>query len=111
MLLIICYLVYNINGEDFGRNDTIEEALSGSGKFSISIRDMFGILSGIIVLTPPIIVVIFLLTYQRESIKVGKVNKYYRLKTVNSDSDNPENRNDSVIYLPNEEVPVELTKF
>ncbi|CEF62854.1 Hypothetical protein SRAE_1000112100 [Strongyloides ratti] len=74
-------------------------------------RDALGILSGIIVLTPPIIVLIVLLTYQRDSIKVGKFNKYSKLNTVNSDAKKPENVNCSVTYLPDEEVSIELLKF
>uniref|UniRef100_A0A0N5C7T9 Plasmodium vivax Vir protein n=1 Tax=Strongyloides papillosus TaxID=174720 RepID=A0A0N5C7T9_STREA len=112
LLFFISHFTCNINGEITTNNDTKQEECCDDQEISISMRDLFGICAGIIVAAPPIIVLIILLTYQRDSIKVRKTNKYSKLETVSDNVDNKyKNDKDSINTLSSDAAGIELSTF
>uniref|UniRef100_A0A0K0EZN6 Uncharacterized protein n=1 Tax=Strongyloides venezuelensis TaxID=75913 RepID=A0A0K0EZN6_STRVS len=112
LLLFSCHFIFYINGEITTINDTKQEECCDDQEFSISMRDLFGICAGIIVAAPPIVVLIILLTYQRDSIKVRKTNKYSKLETVSDNVDNKyRNDKDSINTSSSDTTAIELSTF
>uniref|UniRef100_A0A0N4ZPB4 Col_cuticle_N domain-containing protein n=1 Tax=Parastrongyloides trichosuri TaxID=131310 RepID=A0A0N4ZPB4_PARTI len=111
IIFIFTTLIFLTYGDNNSENLTEQEIYPNDNNVQLSIRDIFGIFAGLIVAAPPIVVLFIILIFQRDTIKVGKENKYCRLSPEINDTNYIKDDDEHLSIFPDGTIAISMSRF